>query len=458
MKIKFCGAAGEVTGSKHILSSKNSSIMLDCGLFQGKRGDAYEKNRKLIFDVASLDAVILSHPHIDHIGMLPILVKNGFNGDIILNNITNKIARIMLIDSARLQLEDAKFYNKIHQKDGLRIEPLYKEDDVIDVFKYFKIFERNERFKVGEFYIEFLNAGHVLGSSIIYIEVDDKKILYTGDIGRRKQLLLKKPQFVENIDWLIMETTYGDRNHQDIKNLFEVFSKLILQAYNNKSKIIIPSFSLERTQELIFVFDFLRHDKKLPSIPIYVDSHMSVKITDVFNKNINEVDFNDVFNDYFKKDRDPFGYEYINYISTKEESQMLNNRKGPMIIISASGMCEGGRVLHHIRNSIDDENNILLLVGYQAQNTLGRRLKDGAKKVKIFGLEHDVYFQVSSLDFFSSHADQSDLIEYVDLIKPKKGIFLVHGEEKARNIFKEMLNKNGYNDVFLPSYGEEFEI
>lgn len=239
--------------------------------------------------------------------------------------------------------------------------------------------------------------------------------------------------------------------------VYEVFKSLILEAVKNKAKIIIPSFSLERTQEIIYLLDKLRHEN-IPPLPIYVDSPMSVKITEIFKKYINEEDYSDEFKKYLEFDKDTFGYNYIHYVSSQEESKRLNSTKGPMIIISASGMCEGGRVLHHIRNSIENPNNILLLVGYQAVNTLGRRLKDGNKRVKIFGIEHEVVFKVRSIDFFSSHASKSDLLSYIKNINPKKGIFLVHGEEEARVSLRDSLVELGFNNVYLPSLDEEIEI
>ncbi|MBP7796888.1 MAG: MBL fold metallo-hydrolase [Elusimicrobiales bacterium] len=460
MIIKFCGAAGgEVTGSKHLIKTDKGNILFDCGLFQGRRAESVQKNLNFLFTPDEVDAVVISHAHIDHIGVLPVLVKNGYKKDIYLTDVTDELSRIMLLDSARLQVEDAKFFNKIHQKDGLVIEPLYDEDDATKAFGFFKKVKRYESFyPVESVEVKFFNAGHVLGSSTVSIKIDGTKILYTGDIGRRNQLILKRPEFDKDVDYLIIETTYGDREHTDVSGVKEVFADIINKAVKNKGKIIIPSFSLERTQEIIYLLDSLRHEKDVFPIPVYVDSPMSVRVTNIFNKHIEEVDFNNDFTTYSRDDKDPFGYEYIKYISNKEESQALNDMSGPMIIISASGMCEGGRILHHLRNSIDDDRNIVLLVGYMAENTLGRRLKDGAKKVKIFGLEHEVYSEVRSMDFFSAHAGQSDLIEYVKEINPKKGILLVHGENKSRAGFKKVLMDNGFKNIFMPDYGEEVEI
>lgn len=459
IKIKFCGASGgDVTGSKHLIKTNYGNILLDCGLFQGKRDESIEKNKNFPFKPSQLTSVIISHSHIDHIGALPMLGKDNFNGDIFLTKLTSDISKIMLIDSARLQEEDAKFYNKIHKDDGDFIEPLYSEEDVNRIFPLFKVKERFSYFEpVNGLKVKFINAGHILGSSSVIIEVEDKKILYTGDIGREKQILLKTFDIEKGVDWLIMETTYGNREHGDINDVEKEISSIINKVFDDRGKIIIPGFSLERTQEIIYIIDRLLTYKKIPKIPIYVDSPMSVKITDIFNSNRDEYDFSGSFKDYSKFDKDPFGYDYVHYVSSIEESKKLNDKKGPFIVISASGMCEGGRILHHIRNSIDDERNVLLIVGYQAADTLGRRLKDGAKKVKIFGLYHDVNFEVRSLDFFSSHAGRSDLLTYVKMTHPEN-IFLVHGENDARESFKELLFENDIKNVFLPDYGEEFEI
>ncbi|MCX7642025.1 MAG: MBL fold metallo-hydrolase [Elusimicrobiales bacterium] len=456
VKVKFCGASGgEVTGSKFLVSSNKSKILLDCGLFQGKRSESIIKNSKFSFNPSDLDACIISHAHIDHTGALPLLVKNGFCNKIYMTNITQEISHIMLLDSAKLQKEDAEFYNKIHRNE-YKVNQLYDEADVEETFKSFKSIKRNMFISITEdFYCKFSNAGHVLGSSSIYVNVENTKILYTGDIGRRKQFILNPPSFECDVDYLIIESTYGGREHPEPIMVYEKFKDLIRKAVERESKIIIPSFSLERTQEIVNVFDRIRHDENIPKIPLYVDSPMSVKITDIFNKYINEEDYSEEFKKYARKDRDPFGYDYIFYISSQHDSKKLNSAKGPMVIISASGMCEGGRVLHHIRNSIDNPNNILLLVGYQALNTCGRKLKDGSKKVKIFGIEHEVCFEVHSIDFFSSHASSSDLVSYIENIKPKRGIFLVHGENEQREALKSLLVEKGFKNVFLPDFDEE---
>lgn len=454
-KIKFCGAAGEVTGSKHLIKTESGNILLDCGLFQGKRSQAREKNIHFPFEIDEVDAVVISHAHIDHTGALPILAKNGYKNKIFLNDITAQLADIMLRDSARLQVSDAEFLNKINSQDDQKIIPIYDEEDAIKAISLFSKTGRHFN-PLPEVKVSFFQAGHVLGSSQVLLDLKKTKILYSGDIGRSSQLILPAPSFPDDVDYLIIESTYGDREHPYIFDVSKVLEDIIEKAIKRRSKIIIPSFSLERTQEIIFLLDKMR--TKGLKIPVYVDSPMSVEITKIFNEHIGECEFNKEFSDYAHMDKDPFGYEYIKYISEKRDSQKLNEASGPMIIISASGMCEGGRVLHHLRNSIENENDILLIVGYQAQGTLGRRLKEGEKEVKIFGLKHEVFMEVISLDFFSAHAGKKDLIDYVKKISPKKGIFLVHGENEQRQGLMESLKNEGFKNIIMPEYAQEFDL
>jgi len=365
----------------------------------------------------------------------------------------------MLLDSARLQKADSDFYNKIHSSEELKIYPLYTEEDSKKTVSLFSAIPINkESYLLNDIKIKFINVGHVLGSAMILLEIDGLKILYTGDIGRSKQLLLNPPEFNIKPDYLIIETTYGNKDHESIENIEDKLAEIIKEAFKNKSRILIPGFALERTQEIIYLIDKLRHRDDIPKIPVYVDSPMSVNITSIFNKYLYSFNFNNTFSDYSRKDGDPFGYDYIHYLSTKEESQTLNDKKGPMIIISASGMCEGGRILHHLRYSLEREDDIVLIVGYQTEGTLGRRLKDGEKAVKIFGIKHNVYCKVINMDFFSAHAGMSDLLFYVKTLNPEKGIFLVHGENQQRKFFNEVLKKEGYKNIFLPEYNEEFDL
>jgi metallo-beta-lactamase family protein len=465
IKISFFGAAGEVTGSKHLLEAGGKKVLLDCGMFQGHRQESMDKNRSLPVRPAELDAVLVSHAHIDHSGGLPLLVKKGLKANIYCTGATKELASIMLMDSARLQVADAKFFNKVHLSDGLRIDPLYNEDDARLTLTKFKAcdFGAEAHLAGGTISAKFLNAGHVLGSAMVQISApaggERRRILYTGDLGRRASILMRSPEIPRDVDYLIMETTYGDRNHEPVDNAEAKLAAIIRRAIAEKGRIIIPSFALERAQEIILILDKMRRSGAALDIPVYVDSPMTLSITEIFNKYKDSFSFDERFKEYAKMDGDPFGFDYINYVRTKEESQALNEIDGPMIIISASGMCEGGRVLHHLRNNIDKENTTILIVGYQAAGTLGRRLQDGANKVKIFGLEHDVAARVEAMHFFSSHADKNDLIAFVKgLSRPPRKIFLVHGDPADRAAFAETLKAEGITNTLLPDYGQSFEL
>lgn len=479
IEIGFYGAAGEVTGSRHLVSAQAdksgaenatgtttncTKILLDCGMFQGHRLNALDKNKKIPFPVSQLDAVLLSHAHIDHCGGLPLLSANGLNSPVYCTPATQEIASIMLTDSARLQESDAKFFNKIHADKGVKIEPLYNEQDAHDVLDKFVSLEYKKELILNQnIKISFVNAGHVLGSAMVQIDFKtpkgNKRLLYTGDIGRREGILMQKPVLPESIDYLVIESTYGGRIHDSMCDLEKKFAEIIKRSVLEKGKILVPSFALERTQEIIFVLDKLRYLKSVPKIPVYVDSPMAVNITEIFNKYSDSFYFDESFRQYQKTDGDPFGFEYIHYVRTKEESQRLNDMPGPMIIISASGMLEGGRVLHHLRNNIDKENTTILIVGYQAEGTLGRRLQDGAGSVKIFGLEHEVIARVETIHYFSSHGDKNDLLSFISALNPlPEKIFLVHGENHERFALRDALKEKGINNVLCPDFGQKFEL
>ncbi|HNW44894.1 MAG TPA: MBL fold metallo-hydrolase [Elusimicrobiales bacterium] len=461
--ISFHGAAGEVTGSRHLLRSGGKSLLLDCGMFQGHRTDADAKNRTFRFPPAGLDAAILSHAHVDHCGLLPLLCRKDFDAPIYATPATAEIAGIMMADSARLQEGDAKFFNKIHAAEHLTIEPMYEEEDAKAAMAKFTPVEYGAPFApVPGVKAKFLNAGHVLGSAMTQLELETpagrRSLLYTGDLGRAETLLLDMPAAPQGVDYLIIESTYGDRLHEPLTDAAGKLAEVIRTAVREGGKIIVPSFALERTQEIILILDKLRHDKTVPEIPVYVDSPMAVNLTEIFNKHRNSLFFNAKFRDYAKSDGDPFSFDDIRYLRSKEESQTLNNKSGPMLIISASGMCEGGRVLHHLRNGLEKENNVILLVGYQAQGTLGRKLQDGFKKVKIFGMEHEVLARVETMHTFSSHADKNDLLAFIKAASPARGTFLVHGDAEARAALAETLGKEGIKNVKCPMMGEEFEL
>ncbi len=464
-KISFFGAAGEVTGSRHLLQAGGKKVLLDCGMFQGHRGESLERNKTFPFRPAGVDAVLLSHAHIDHSGGLPLLAKKGLRAGIYCTAATRDLASIMLLDSARLQEADAKFFNKVHAAEGHKIAPLYNEADARLALSRLKACDLGAEAHVagGMISAKFLNAGHVLGSAMTLVKFPlgdtRRSILYTGDIGRRSSLIMRRPEVPPDVDYLIIETTYGDRLHEPADDASARLEASIQRALASKGKIIIPSFALERAQEIIFILDKLHRSGALRDIPVYVDSPMTLSVTELFNKHRNGFSFGDRFKDYAATDGDPFGFDYIHYIRTKEESQALNGIDGPMIIISASGMCEGGRVLHHLRNNIDNENAIIIIVGYQAAGTLGRRLQDGANKVRIFGLEHNVAACVETMHFFSSHADKADLTAFVKgLSRPPRKIFLVHGDPGARAAFAAELAEVGVSNAVCPEFGQTFTL
>lgn len=466
MRMGFHGGVGEVTGSRHLLEAEGLKVLLDCGLFQGHRKEALAKNRDIPFDPAGLDAVLLSHAHVDHCGNLPLLVKRGFSGLIYCTEATLEIAAIMLRDSARLQQSDAEFFNKIHARQGSRetIEPLYDETDVDACLArfaprpYMTWVELNDKVR-----FRFHNAGHVLGSAMIEAEVKTAKgvrrVFFTGDLGRRKSLLMDPPDVPKTVDYLLIESTYGDRNHDPVDRVESLLKAVVDRAVAEKGKILIPSFALERTQEIIFVLEKMIRRGQIPMIPVYVDSPMAVNITEIFSRHLDGFSFSPEFKDYVAREGDPFDFKAIRYVRTAPESQALNDKPGPMIILSASGMCEGGRILHHLRNNVDKDTTTILIVGYQAEGTLGRRLQEGSKKVKIFGLEHEVWARVETLHTFSAHADQSDLMWFMKSLDPRpRKIFLVHGDPSDRAALKELLRADGITRVECPEYGDVFDL
>ncbi|MBI5247832.1 MAG: MBL fold metallo-hydrolase [Elusimicrobia bacterium] len=466
MKIGFHGGVGEVTGSRHLLEAEGLKILLDCGLFQGHRKEAIAKNRETPFDPKTVDVVLLSHAHVDHCGSLPLLVKRGFKGPIHCTEATKDITAIMLLDSAHLQENDADFFNKMHARDGNpeRIAPLYNTEDakaaiaLLRTHPYETWIPLNDKVR-----FRFHNAGHVLGSAMIRVETKTAKgtrnVLFTGDLGRRKTILMEPPKVSNPVDYLLIESTYGDRLHDPVDRVEAIMKEVIERTIAEKGKIVIPSFALERTQELVFVLEKMMRRKQVPKLPIIVDSPMAVSITEIFDRHASGFSFSPEFRDYVAREGSPFDFESVRYSRTVEDSQKLNSAEGPMIILSASGMCEGGRVLHHLRNNIGKDTTTILLVGYQAQGTLGRRLQEGAKKVKIFGLEHEVWARVQTLHTFSAHADRDDLLWFMKAHAPRpRTIFLVHGDPKDRLALKEHLHAEGIDRVECPEYGQEFQL
>lgn len=463
MKISFYGAAREVTGSKHLLEVNGKKILFDCGMFQGHRKLAAQKNRELRFDPSTVDCVVLSHAHIDHSGNLPYLVKNGFKGPIYSTFATRDLCSYMLQDSAFIQEREVEFMNKHNM--GEIVEPLYTIDDAMQTLEQFVgVSYHRETEIVPGVKITYHDAGHILGSAMLFVQIDDKDdgqhktLTFSGDLGRKGLPILRDPEYIEQSDFLIMESTYGNRFHKFIEEIDDHLEKLINETCARGGKIIIPAFALERTQEVVYHINMLTQQGRIPDIPVFVDSPLAVNVTDVF-KGHPECFNKEIYTEFINDDKNPFGFGRLKYITKVEESKELNNKQGPMIIISASGMCEFGRVLHHLRNNIENPANMILIVGYQAENTLGRKLVEGQKSVKIFGETKRVKARVEVVDAFSGHGDRSDLIDYVSHIQNLKKVFLVHGEESQGLTFAQILKDiKPEAEVYVPHLGEGFDL
>jgi len=461
MKIRFCGAAQEVTGSQHLLSVNGKKILLDCGMFQGRRSETRQKNETFEFIPAEVDKLILSHAHIDHSGNIPTLVHRGFTGDIFSTRATVDLCNLMLRDSAHIQEKDAEWLNK---KRGEKVEPLYTLEDVEKAMRQFVGLQYLRPFTVmPEAQVTFQDAGHILGSAGVLLEIAESgrklRFGFSGDIGRKNTPIIHDPDYLNDLDVLIMESTYGNREHPDHDNLAEQLAQTVNAVYKRSGKMIVPAFSIGRTQALVYHLHKLWNENRIPELPIYVDSPLSVETTGVYRLHPECFD-RETYRLFLEAGRDPFGFKRLQYIRDVEDSKKLNALKGSCMIISASGMAETGRVLHHLKNNIENPNNCVMLMGYMAEHTLGRRLADGATEVKIFGEMYKRRCEVKKLDGMSAHADRSDLLDFVRRHNPNKlkHIFLVHGELEPMTALAEGIRSLGFPNVHLPKEGEEFEV
>lgn len=468
MEIEFVGAAQTVTGSKHIIRTKKMTILLDCGFFQGRRRESLEINSSLGLDVRSLDAVVLSHAHIDHSGALPLLVKHGYDGPIYATPATRDLCAAMLEDAAMVQASDARFINKSIERDHAKmdpVEPLYDQDDVVRVLeRMVSVPYHRTQYIAKNCSVTFLDAGHVLGSAVTILEIEDddgktKRVAFTGDLGRRNMPILRDPEVPERIDALITESTYGDRLHKPIEAMTEELAAVVNRTYERGGKVVIPSFALERAQEVVHALKQLRNEKRIPKIPTYVDSPLTVKITDIFKLH---PECYDAETRALVQGKDsPFDFEDLRYVHEKEESKAIDSEREPSIIIAASGMCEAGRILHHLKATIESERNTVCIVGFQAPHTLGRRIVEKRPRVKIFGVERDLKAEVVVLNGFSAHADQKDLLAYAAETKkrgPLKHVALVHGEPGPQKVLAGMLREQGISHVEAPAAGQKMII
>ena len=468
MKITFLGAAGEVTGSQHLIETSKRRILLDCGFFQGRRAEARRKNEVFHCDPSNLDAVILSHAHMDHCGNLPRLLKRGFRGPIFSTDATADISEVMLLDSAKIQEEDAVYLSRKLTGDHPPIEPLYTTEDVTAVMKLFEpcVFDEwHPLDKSGQIRVKFTPAGHILGSAITQVEIPDddgiKRIVFTGDLGRRDMPLLKDPVLLdEPADAVIMESTYGDRHHQSPQDLKAILLNVIQEAELTGGRVIIPAFALGRTQQIVSYLNDLFNEGVLPPIPIYVDSPLASRVTQLFQRYQHTLDAD--VQETLTHDPDPFGFETLRYVANQRESMELNKREGAFVAIAASGMCESGRVVHHLKHAIGDENNTILLMGYQAPHTLGRRIAERQRYVKIFGRDHALKANVLQLDGLSAHADATDLKWWFEESCRRSGslgqVFLVHGEPHSAQALAPLLENDCDEPPIVPQFRESFEV
>jgi metallo-beta-lactamase family protein len=463
MDITFHGAARNVTGSKHLLRLQDgTSVLLDCGMFQGLGEQTEDMNEHFGFNPQKIDYLILSHAHIDHCGLIPRLVSEGFEGQIFCTAATMDLARILLMDSAKIQMQDVEYSNKHRARKGLPLlDALYTEEDAMEAMRLFKIVDYHEEYAITpRLKFQFTDAGHVLGSAAVHITVleDGKEthITFSGDVGRYGDLLLKNPQPFPQADYILLESTYGDSLHKDIGPIEDALLDVIKQTCEvKKGKVIIPAFSVGRTQELLYALNALELRGILPDVPYYVDSPLSEKATqvlrdhpEVYNKDVKEV---------MKTDADPFGFKGLKFIQSTAESIALNDDVRPCVIISSSGMAEAGRVKHHIKNNINNQKNTILMVGYAEPNSLGGRLARGEKEVHIFGEQYQVNAEVQSIKSMSAHGDYEDLLHFISCQDPKhvKKLFLVHGEYEVQQHFADKLREKGFADVEIPYQHEK---
>ncbi len=466
MKIKFLGAAREVTGSKFLITTDSGKrLLLDCGMFQGKGLETDEMNRTLGFDPETIDHIILTHAHIDHSGLIPYMYRFGFRGSVICTNATRDLCSIMLADSAFIQEHDTRTFNKRRAKKGLPLAtPLYTQEDAAECMKHFIGIPGNMNFRIDDnIKVRFTNTGHMLGSGVANLQIKEngqlKRIAYTGDIGRPVNRLLPSPVPFPQSDILITESTYGDRLHEDYEHAdTELLQILTRTCVDNGGKLIIPSFSVGRTQEIVYSLNNFFNQGKLPRIDIFVDSPLAVNATTVFRMNTEW--FNSEFQKVLKTDADPFGFNSLFYITRQEDSKKLNDHKKPCVIISASGMAEAGRIKHHLANNISNPSTTILFVGYCSPTTLGARILNGNKEVSIHGTVYPVNAEIRKIESFSGHADYNEMIGFLKCQNNKEveRTFLVHGEYETQVNYSAELQKTGFQNINIPSQGQEYTI
>jgi metallo-beta-lactamase family protein len=469
MQIQFHGAVRTVTGSQHLVSVNGRKILLDCGMYQGSRKASYERNQNLPFDASEVDVLVLSHAHIDHSGNVPNLVKSGFTGDIVCTYATRDLCAIMLRDSAKIQHYDIEFLNKKRAKQGLSpVEPIYNMEDVVESLKYFigLGYERPYKIMPGVT-LTFYDAGHILGSAISVLDIEDEeekkhtRLVFSGDLGRPDRPILRDPTFIEGADVLIIESTYGNREHADLDEASKKLEDIINRTCQRGGKLIVPAFAVGRTQELVYRLHKLVEARDIPpDLPVYVDSPLAIDATGIYR--LHPEAYDEEMAEFLLGDRhgDPFGFDMMYYTRSTAQSKELNFLRTPAVIISASGMAEAGRILHHLKNNVEDSKNTILIVGWQAPNTLGRRIVERQPEIKIFGETYSLNAEVATINGFSAHADRSELLEWTGrMTKRPSHTFIVHGEEEASFAFADSLRqKQGLKNVHVPELGQKFTV
>jgi metallo-beta-lactamase family protein len=463
IRIHFVGAAQTVTGSRHLVHTPHAKLLLDCGLYQGRRAEARSKNLQLGFEPSSVDAVVLSHAHIDHSGALPLLCKQGFAGPIYATPATRDLCALMLEDAAMIQAADARHVNRMIERgqlDSDPVEPLFDERDVAIALGQFVSLPYHRGHAIARgVTLTFLDAGHVLGSAITQLDIEDQgrveRVVFTGDLGRQGMPILRDPEIPEGATRLILEGTYGDRVHPPLESLDDELAAVVNRTAGRGGKVLIPSFALERAQQLIVSLKKLRKAGRIPALPVYVDSPLTTDITQVFR--LHPECYDAELSSLLAHGDSPFAFEGLRFIDRVEESRAIDASDEPSIIISASGMCEAGRILHHLRAHLSDRRHCVVIVGFMAQHTLGRRLVERRSSVRVFGLERRVEAEVAVLNGFSAHADCRDLERFAEAVRERgrlDGVALVHGEPPALNAMRERLSKRGFTSVRIPAPGD----
>jgi len=458
ISIKFLGGTRTVTGSSHLILTDKSEVLIDAGLFQGHRDEFYQVNTTFNFNPHTIDALILSHAHIDHCGNIPTLVKKGLRCKIYTTSATRDLSKLMLMDSGKIQEEDTRYINKINKKLGLPLrKPLYTAKDAIKAAKRFRTISYGQKFCITkDMFVTLYDAGHILGSAVIVLDIKQKekdiRLGYAVDLGRKSLPIIEDPVAPKGLDYLILETTYGGRFHPPIEEAKGKLKEAINRTVGRNGKILIPAFSLERTQEVLYFLNELLKEKAIPTIPVYVDSPLALNITEVFKTHASYM--NAKTNLAIDGGHSPFEFLNLRFVRSQEESKSLNNNKRPMIILAGSGMCESGRILHHLKNNIEDSRNTVLVVGYMAQDTLGKRIVEKMRYVRIFGVEYELNAEVVVINAFSGHADQNELCDFVSACLPLKRIFLVHGDlDQSQSLLNRLITEN--LNICIPSKDEE---